>query len=58
MEDLARFREETLGQGDDLTAKPWTLETVGGDMLALLAHFTFWTLVLIVIEAGLAKKLN
>jgi hypothetical protein len=58
MEDLVRFREETLGIGEDLTAKTWTLETVGGDMLSLGAHFTFWTLVLIVIEAGLAKKLN
>jgi len=42
----------------DLTADVWTLETVGGDLVSLGAHFVVWTLVLIIIETGLAKKLN
>ena len=31
---------------------PWDITNVKGDCLALVAHFVFWTLVLILIESG------
>jgi len=58
MQDLVEFREATRGMGMDLTADTWTLETVGGDMFSLGVHFGVWVLMLIIIEMGLAKKLN
>ena len=58
MQDLVEFREATLGVGSDLTNDTWTLQTVGGDLLSLGVHFCVWTLLLIIIETGVAKKLN
>jgi len=58
MQDLVEFREATRGFGMDLTADVWTLETIGGDLVSLGVHFGVWSLVLIIIETGLAKKLN
>jgi hypothetical protein len=55
---LVEFREATRGMGMDLTNDIWTLETVGGDMLGLGIHFCVWVLMLVVIEMGLAKKIN
>jgi len=41
-----------------LNEDPFVFENVGGDLLALVAHFVLWFAVLMCIEAGCGKQIN
>ena len=56
--DLVEYRDRTLGEGETLNPEWWRLENVKGDLLSLLMHFVFWSLVLTAIELGLGTKMK
>ena len=72
MGPLAEFRENTgkgadnsnaeyspiNGTGLNLKVDPWLTENVLGDIISLGIHFVFWWMLVLIIEMGLAKKLN
>jgi len=57
--DLAEFRLNTvIGSGWALSLDPWTIQNVLGDVVSMGAHLVVWWVCVLVIEMGLAKKLN
>jgi hypothetical protein len=58
IKDLVEFRDATLGEGKQLTANPWVLENLYGDMISYMIHFVFWVSVLIAIEMGAEKTVK
>jgi len=58
MNDLVEYRDRTLGLGDTLNPEWWRIENVTGDILSLLAHFVFWSVILCLIELGLYSKMK
>jgi hypothetical protein len=57
VEYLANFRNSTEGVGRDISFDHWNINNTTANVIALLTHAVVWTIVLIIIEAGLGKKL-
>ena len=56
---LVEFRKNTfIGSGWALSNEPWIMANVLGDIVSLAIHFVFWSICVLVIEMGLAKKIN
>jgi hypothetical protein len=55
---LAEYRSATSGTGYTLTVDPNDIANVSGDNVAIATNLVFWSFMLLVIEMGLAKKIN
>jgi hypothetical protein len=54
---LYEYRKSTEGNGSEISNRHWDINNTTANVIGLLCHFVIWTLVLIVIEAGLGKKI-
>lgn len=54
--DFSDFREATRGTGRNVAVDPWAWENYTGYCASLAAHFVFWSLFILAIETGFAKK--
>ena len=55
---LSSVRNSTTGEGIDISPDPWHWNNNLMDVFVQMAHFIIWSLVLIIIEADLGKRLR
>ena len=58
IEFLAQIRNSTPGKGPDISEDVWAFENNTLDLMMQFVHFGFWTLILLLIEVDLGKRLR